>query len=220
MRVLLVIAVAAMLSGCASAKLNYTTPSKAPEVSNEVTIDEGFDTFWDKYIGELSASFFVINNVSKESRIINVSFSSNDPEKYVTCGKSQVTSKHPSLGERTFSYDPAESSRLWLGVDGTNGYIERVRTTSLDGRANIYISPQSNQKTNVRVNIGYSLTIKVRDEGYTTGPYRNSDVYTVGFSTQEPSGPMGGISSSGWMGELSCASKGTIEADLTNLARD
>jgi hypothetical protein len=89
-----------------------------------------------------SPNLSVINNISKDSRLINVSFSSNKPNDYVDCGQTSRRSNHPATGDQQFVYNVADSSSYNAGQDGTNVLWNLNRRTKLDGRANIYIAPE------------------------------------------------------------------------------
>ena len=65
-----------ILGGCATSSINYTPP-EITKIDNQVTIDEDFEIVWDRLVKNLASDFFVINNIEKSSRIINVSFSTN-----------------------------------------------------------------------------------------------------------------------------------------------
>lgn len=89
----------------------YRDPIGVETVANEVVVRLPFSDTWDLLIGQLSKSFFVINNVEKVSRIINVSFSTDKPEEYIDCGTS----------ERTFQY-ANESQTYTYPVAGSNSF--------------------------------------------------------------------------------------------------
>lgn len=197
-----------VLSACAGTTVNYTPPNVSKgNIETERTIDADFETVWDQYVKELSKSFFVINNISKESRIINVSFSANDPTKYANCGTTTVSSKHPARGTQTFTYLAAGSSSHWIGIDGTNHIVDRVRQTDLEGRANIYIAPINSSKTLLRANARYVLGIHVKMSGV-TAYHQETTSSSISFATQET-----GTSPDG----ITCVSKGVFENDLLNI---
>ena len=56
-----------------------------------------FNSAWDANVSKLSESFFVINNIRKES---NVSFSANRPSLYIDGGFATRPSRHP-VGDQT-----------------------------------------------------------------------------------------------------------------------
>jgi len=87
----LVIGVAA--SGCATQGKSTTTYLKPTisEVKNEIDVTKSYAQVWDVLVKQLSKSFYVINNIDKESRIINVSFSTNSPAEYIDCGRTLRT---------------------------------------------------------------------------------------------------------------------------------
>ena len=156
-----------LLNGCATtatSTFNYTQPTKS-KIENEVVINKPFEVVWSSLIRKLSKSFYVVNNVAKESRLINVSFSSDTPENYVDCGFTDRTFVMGSLKE-DYLYDVAEDSTYKFGR-GTNqgGNLTIVdyvnRRTDLDGRINIYVAPVGANKTEVSVNTKYIFTAKV-----------------------------------------------------------
>lgn len=162
---LLLIGITFTFVGCASIGRNsvsYTEPPTENLPENNVIIDQPFNSVWDKLVGKLSASFFVINNIDKESRLINISFNSNNPEKYVDCG---VTERTFSFGKenRNYSYKVAgNSSYKYAGKWGPYQNLPAIfninRKTSLEGRINIYVAPVNKNETKVSVNIRYILT--------------------------------------------------------------
>ncbi|MEQ8392136.1 MAG: hypothetical protein RIB30_14185 [Thalassospira sp.] len=205
----IIISTMLVLSGCAGSTTTYTPPSTSiPNISNETIVDTSFDKTWDSYVKELSQSFFVINNISKESRIINVSFSTNRPSDYVECGSTTIVSKHPSRGTQTFTYSAESSSKQWIGVEGTNHILDRTRQTQLEGRANIYIAPVNELQTLLRVNARYELKINEKLSGVTLH-HQETNNYSISFSTQET-----GVTLDG----MTCISKRLLEQNLLNLA--
>lgn len=163
------------LASCATPGVSnhQVSPPEPKTVDNERVINEPFDVVWDRLVRGLSRSFYVINNIEKQSRIINVSFSSDHPEYFIDCGRSVRTYHREVRGEqidRTYEYQIAASSRFlvagtWLFVDRygisqefpeTTDY---TRTTALEGRVNIYVAPRSAQQTDVAVNARYVLNI-------------------------------------------------------------
>src|SRR3546814_4300040 len=68
-----VMAAILLTAGCAAqADLNYRKPTQ-PSLTNSRTVNAGFEETWDGLVRNLSSEFFVINNIEKASRIINVS---------------------------------------------------------------------------------------------------------------------------------------------------
>ena len=109
-----VIALVFLLTACATLGTSgrqYRDPIGAEIAANEAVVRLPFSDTWDLLIGQLAKSFFVINNVEKVSRIINVSFSTDKPEEYVDCGTS----------ERTFQYAD-ESQTYTYPVAGSNSF--------------------------------------------------------------------------------------------------
>ena len=211
------VVLAVFLNGCASSGGQYTPPIRQA-VTTDRTIAMPFGQFWDVYVEQLSKSFFVINNIEKESRIVNVSFATNQPGDYVDCGRMLRTSSHPASGERTWRYDTADNSTYAAGVKGTNVEIQFARETSLDGRANIFMAPEADG-TKLSVNARYVWTVKVTGHNpyaaaYGTGGYVGTESMSVTFtSTQAGSQTVN-------QETLTCLSKGRLEQQLLDLVAE
>lgn len=168
-----------VLGGCASSTQSYSAAT-SHVVENEKILNIPFSKAWDQYVAELTKSFFVINNIDKESRIINVSFSVNKPSEFIDCGVTTRTAAHPSIGTQTFTYPTADDSTYLAGVDGTNELWNVQRNTNLEGRANIYMAPQGNN-TLLRVNARYVWSVDVTGQSNVGQVDHSSN--TVSFST-------------------------------------
>ncbi len=212
-RKLIVLGAPLIAAACASTQTSYMSPRDYP-VKTERMINKPFDKVWDSYIEELSKSFFVINNISKESHILNVSFGADKPSSYVDCGQTTRVTVHPNFGKRVFNYLVANDSSYLFGVKGTNILWTVNRDTDLSGRVNIYIAPRGEDKTIIRVNVRYVLTI--RTTGYSTNGQRDSNVDTFTFSSTQPDYKTDTLAQDGpktW----GCAANGILEAKLLNL---
>ncbi len=89
-----------VLGACATSGASYRQPATY-NIETERMLDTPFADVWDMYVAKLSESFFVINNISKDSRLINVSFSVDRPSEFVDCGHATRTSSHPATGKQT-----------------------------------------------------------------------------------------------------------------------
>lgn len=158
------------LSGCATQgrnSLSYQEPTATATTTNETTLQKPYSEVWDSLVRELSKSFYVINNIDKESRIINLSFTSQQPTDYIDCGRS---TRVYTQGERTerWEYPVAGKAAYKVASDRQDHpafayYANINRSTALDGRANIYIAPvpDNAKATNVSINARYALTIRM-----------------------------------------------------------
>lgn len=154
------------LSACASAgKSGYDwQPPIEHQQTNERIVNEPFTQVWDRLVKELATSYFVINNIDKESRIINVSFYTDTPEEYLDCGTSYRTYKRGSETQQ-YTYKSAASTAFKAG--GKWGQYKNLpvtyfisRKTSLEGRMNIYLAPHGSE-TLVSVNCRYILAVHI-----------------------------------------------------------
>lgn len=147
----------AVTAGCATSTASYSPP-KTVQIQNSKVISKPFDEVWDGLVKELSSDFFVINNIDKNSRLINISFSSQKPSEFVDCGVTSRSFKN-LRGDNNFVYNTADSAEFTTAND--MGHLFNVRRASrLEGRSNIYVAPEGGG-TNVTVNTKYVVSINM-----------------------------------------------------------
>jgi hypothetical protein len=202
-----------LVAGCATSEVDYSPPLVS-QVDNEAEIPGDFDAVWDRLIKNLASDFFLINNVEKASRIINVSFSSNEPEKYVDCGVSH-RSFTDARGKTDYFYPTAKSS-VFVFVDTQTGQAFNARRqTKLEGRANIYVATTSENTTTVSVNTKYVFNINLTftdingvPAGGTSNSFELSTKTPFIPNTDNPTAEI-----------ISCASAGVLEKKILSYAR-
>ena len=169
-----------------------------------------FNEFWDVYVAELSKTSFIINHLAKESRIINISFSSNNPSEYIDCGYSNRTFNHYLTGEKSFDYKFADTSHYQEEIEDTNLIRTIIRITSLSGRINIFMTPKGNQ-TLLRVNALYNWSVNVSNREEPSGAFVHQSTAGITLSSRK-SGERE------YQGEKTqCRAKGTLEKSLLEL---
>ena len=225
-----VIFFAITVSGCVSPGKSTFRMIEANEniVKNEQYFNQNPSLIWDKLVKELSKSFFMINNINKESRIINVSFSSNNACNYVNCGHFHVNVKKSTINKigRDFydlkicesnSYISEDSSKNQSGIPMPIICLNN-RRPKLEGRMNIYVAPEGNG-TLVTVNSRYILDIKLKSEcdfyapaGNLVGRNQSESSYECSFDTKKPDQcqPAKGDS-------FMCYSTGNLEIEILSL---
>lgn len=220
----------AVLGACATQgtnTYNYSPPTPV-QVRNEITIGAPYGKVWDVLVRELAKSFYVINNIDKESRIVNVSFTSTQPNDFIDCGRSSRTYVEGDKVER-FDYDVASRSSFKVAAQrqehpAFTNYGTLVREPTLEGRSNIYVAPVEGDpsKTTVSVNTRYVLTIRVRGEAFARHISGNvqsrgripENTTTVSFNTgsvgthEEPNFPT-----------LRCSGRGKLENEVLAFVR-
>jgi hypothetical protein len=176
------------------------------------------DEVWDSLVKELSKSFFVINNIEKESRIINVSFYTDSPEDYIDCGTTS-RSWSGTKNKGNINYNSAEDSRYFVMYKwGAYNHLPAEalvhRKTSLEGRINIYVAPSGNG-TLTTVNSRYIFNCDWTVNGYyynAFGTLVNSSVdkgdYSNTFNTNRPNTVNVGKETS------TCCSNGKLEQEI------
>ena len=222
------LALVVALSGCATQGTNSSQYSEGSrtKVSNEATVDAGYSAVWDALVRDLAKSFYVINNIDKESRIINVSFTSSEAENYVDCGRTQRTFTEGTLVNR---YDYAVASKSTFKVAARqqehpafSNYAVFVREPILEGRANIYIAPYAGDanRTTITVNARYVLNIRVKGEAFAKHISGNihtrgrvpEENFTYTFNTSSAASKDAGNGVT-----VTCSSKGRLENEILGL---
>lgn len=205
-----------LTAACAAqADYSYQKPQSA-SVENSRTVNAPFDETWDRLVRNLSSEFFVINNIEKASRIINVSFSADTAESYVDCGETSRTYTSPAGRKEAYNYaSAADSNYLYATPDGFPVGVDR--RTSLEGRANIYVAPgeaSPAHSTDIRVNVRYVMKVDFRFTSYNKYEQplgsAGTDSITVSFDTTKPS--------DGSSGDMVCRSLGELEERILNAA--
>jgi hypothetical protein len=204
------------VTGCStSSTLDYAAPVNNT-VQNKRIVNQDFEQTWDRLVRELSADFFVINNIEKASRIINVSFSVGRPDEYVDCGMSNRSFTNPQGKTEHYTYSTASTASFWIGAPQAPHFpIALTRSTDLEGRVNIYVAPvQGTRQTEIVVNGKYSLGIK--QEGVLHNMYMvpvsqlSPSTTRVNFETLKPNIAEGS--------DPVCRSRGVLEQRILGLA--
>lgn len=107
-----------MYFGCAG-KVNYMPPGGIPFSSNTAVVQKSKSDLWKQIVPMLGKQFFVINNLDKESGIINVSYSGN-PESYVDCGILDSFVQN-ARGERHYNFPAAKAHQVYEVMDMDSG---------------------------------------------------------------------------------------------------
>jgi len=192
-----------ILGGCAG-KFEYKQPQAPKSVQNTITINKSKDIVWKKIIPQLGSSFFVINNLDKDSGFINISYS-GDPEKYIDCGSISSFVQN-ARGKRNYNF-PASSEYQEFETMINGNYLQFQRSMKLDGRINIVIQTIDEENTLVSINAKYIVTKNITVVNTSNHTQKVSD--TISFNTNgSDSFPKGGTK---------CYSTGKLEKDILNL---
>ncbi len=230
-QLVVIVGLSLFLAGCAGKTathdLAYVEP-KAVTIDNEVVVSSDYDKTWSDLVGEMSKSFYVINNIDKESRLINLSFTiTNNISDYVDCG---ISNRSFSLADlnKSVSYKAADKSNYYhsTGVNSAppnSTYFKVFRSPSLEGRVNVYVAPQGDS-TIVSVNTRYIWDIKISYEEYMYMPLYNShnlvrnkqrdtnaNMEPVSFNTNDVGSNGDGVT---------CLATGKLEKEILDIIRE
>ena len=230
MKQIILLGIIIAIAGCATPGVSTSDYSRhePKSIKNEIQVDQPYTQVWDRLVRELSKSFYVINNIDKESRIINISFSTQTPTDFVDCGEAHRTYKRGKELDN-YDYNVADSSSFKF-TGSTHGtlfdFANVRRTTTLEGRSNIYLAPLENDKnkTTVAVNTRYILTIETAADAFSQnmygqimslGPDPHSPPIVISFNTNKPENHTFG--DRGRTIEVTCFSNGKLEQDVLGI---
>jgi hypothetical protein len=195
------------LVGCAG-RLEYIRPIGMPTLNNSVVINKSKDELWKQIVPMLGKQFFVINNLDKDSGIINISYS-GDPEKYIDCGRLNSYVKN-ARGERTYNFPASKAYQEYevMDMERGGGLFFVSRKMNLEGRMNIIVEEIDVNRSRVTTNTRYVLTktLIVRNvQGYS-----NTFTDSISFNSgQEGTFP-------GSLG-ITCQATGRLEEEVLSL---
>ena len=193
-----------LLSACVTSTVVYQPPQSPDKVPTSTTINDSFDTVWGRTIENISETFFNINNVEKQSELINISFATNNPEDYIDCGTTKRTFKN-MRGESIYNYKSAEDARFTYQTK--NGFVLNVtRTTSAKITANIYLKPY-NGITKIKTNVMYNL---IKSDRFSAGGY---NTHTNNLTSKNP------YTKSSEGNDYKCISNGKLEKLILDTAK-
>lgn len=203
---MVMLSAAFLVGGCATSTDSYMPPPERGDIQNSKVVPQPFDHVWDQLVRKLSSDFFVINNIDKNSRLINLSFSAQRPSEYVDCGNT-TRSFTNAQGTRNYSYNTADSAIF--AYANPQGQVFNVnRRTRLEGRTNIYVAPEG-VGTLVTVNTKYVLNLDM--EAFTLdGRPAGRQNYVADVSTKTPGG----------FDQVKCRARGVIEERILSLVGD
>lgn len=160
---LFVILLTLCASGCATGSYKYTPPSEKFGKDYVDVVDKNIDDVWQASVSYVADTFFVLDNIVKDSYLINLSFSVDKPEEYIDCGQFDSTVKN-ARGERTYRFESASKYQEYESVENGNLY-RHERTIGLSGKTNIILLKIAPEKTKIKINTRYVVSKNVKMYG-------------------------------------------------------
>lgn len=207
----LAVLVAVALAGCAG-KVDYFKPGAVTATSgNSKTLNKSKDDVWKTAVPELGKQFFVINNIDKDSGLIDISYS-GDPEKYVDCGRvvSFVKNAH---GERIYDFAGSKASQQYEIMVSPH-LFNIARQMNLDGRMNLVFEEVEQGKTRVSANTRYVVERK-----FVVVPISNGIPQSMADSVSFNTGTRGAFQLTRDGEGTECIATGTLEQEVLSLIK-
>ena len=194
------------LVGCASKMTSDIIPPQERQFEDSRVYNSGYEAVWKAVVQSIGSSFFVLENIQKESGIMSLSFSASAPGDYIDCGSvHEYGNIGPNKLDYTFISTSPRVTRKVVSPNGIPGDV--VRTCTLNGKANILVQAIGAKQTRVTVKARYvfSLTNLVALYG---APYPMKVDNSMTFTGKEV-GEFPGVERS-----ILCKSKGVLEASI------
>lgn len=171
----------------------YTPPLPIGPVKTTETIPKPKPEVWQALVNGLAGTFFVINNLDRESGYISISYSGN-PEDFVDCGSVQFHNATTDYNYNVASQTSPPST---------------ARQVELSGRINVLVSPATGSETKVSVIVRYIVTEKFEPLSL-DGMFGTNQVYqtTAAFNS----------GNYGAMGRYVCRPTGKLEQQILSLS--
>lgn len=219
------------LYGCATQGVSthdYIPPS-TPKFTAEKHIEKSNNDVWDLIVENIAKSYFSINNIDKESRIINIDFSHDKPNEFMSCGKT-VRVYNDGKTNEVVEYGVADKVATFKVATkqqphpSIRQYYQIVRIVpKITGRVNIYVAPEG-KGTKVTVNAKMVALARVQAEVISQHAYGNivqTDI--VPGSESEliavTKGPYNNPVDDPIVKSIVCYSTGNLEQAILDLAR-
>lgn len=199
---LFLLAVCVLFSGCAKNITNYTPPQLPTETEQFfiVEVDRPVEEVWDAAMQYAADTFFVLDNIFRDSYLINLSYSVDNPAEYIDCGSGEIGC---FWGTDKISYvKVADRSYEFNRTDGNNLFLCRSNNR-LEGRLNILMIPD-----------GASTTIKVKARYIFTNETRCNCTWGSAMPYSEDNSATFDTGSNGSTGNVTCYPKYTLESQV------
>jgi uncharacterized protein YceK len=187
------------VSGCASVTTSSIHYPIAAEQENSRTYNAPVDRVWDAAIYSIGKDFFVLDHIQKDSKIITLSFSIDNPATAIDCGEMTLTTTGGISGNGTQVLEYAQNNQRYMFGTGGMRAQPAMWMKRLDGKANIIITEEAKNKTSVIVNTRfifstverYSRWIPTNGLGggiYIPNTYNETITFNSGQSGFNPNG--------------------------------
>lgn len=164
------------LSSCITSSYSYKSTVPIPRIESTIVVKAPKDTVWSRIVRGVASTFFVINNMDRQSGFLNVSYS-GDPEDYV------------EGGEVTVEFDNGDRDYTFPGSRAYVHYSFFTRRVKMDGRMNIQINEIDSEQVLISINVRYILNMTIEDNySLYAEPYHQSISFDTNGSAKSRDG--------------------------------
>lgn len=201
----------ALGGGCSINKISMDMTSPPEYDIQETKIyRKPYDKVWKAVVESIGSSYFVLENIEKDSGILSLSFSTQTPKDLIDCG-TVIETGTIQMQKYSLTYDGTETNLVKKLVTKNGIPGESLRKFSLSGKANVLVQSVGKNETKVTVKTRYVVEL-----GYThyiqgaLAPVKTLN--TMHFTGKET----GQFDTNMNIPSLQCRSKGTLEMSIFN----
>lgn len=207
----------APLAACSATSAVRHSPAQFTAIESSRVVAASENLVLRRLIGRLPAAGLTVVEIDDAAIAVVVALTTDQPDGYVDCGRTQRTFEGGWGGVETFDYEPASGASYKLtSYDGVA--LHATRNVVLDATATVWLQPAAATTqpamTEVRVEVSYDLETQVTYNENGPFAFASGDAEPVTrairFETDRP-----GIGD----GEVAlCMSNGRLEVQLLDLA--
>lgn len=191
--------------GCAGKINSNKIPPSEYDVQETKIYNKPYDSVWKAVVQSIGSSYFVLENIEKDSGILSLSFSAQTPDDIIDCGMIEETGTvYMKKYELKYKGTANNITKTVLTDNGLTGTA--LRKFSVSGKSNILVKSVGSKSTQVTVKTRYVVELKynVLLQG-ALAPIQTHN--SMQFTGKE-------IGTFNVPGSMTCRSKGTLERSI------
>lgn len=145
--------------GCSATSSVRHDPAQFAPIDSAVQVDTDFDLLWERLKTKPLPPGFTLVEIDEARGLLRLSLTTDRPEAYVDCGRTQRTFEGALGGMETFDYQPAARESYKLS-NYQGEPLEATRDTVLDATAVVQTTPNGSA-TAISVDVSYVLRAMV-----------------------------------------------------------
>lgn len=191
--------------GCAGKINTNITPPNDYDVQETKIYNKPYDIVWKSVVQSIGSSYFVLENIEKDSGILSLSFTTQTPEDLIDCGTIEESGT-VQMQKYNLKYKGTDNN-ITRTVISDNGLIgTALRKFSVSGKSNILVKSIGTKSTQVTVKTRYIVELRynIFIQGAVAPIQTNHSMHFTGKE----------VGTFNVQNSMMCRSKGTLERSI------